>query len=265
MADTPPSSEHTSDLPSPVELVSITMTEFMDQVGPMAMLGLAQFLSVMVAMVVILPLSFCCLYGCMAGTAGLGAVVVAALESMLGEGGGALGAVFTMFGMVGSIIAFYVFLLGGFAVVVAPVMGGVMRALDKHLRGIEEATLGGAFAGAKDQPVKDILSSFLFGLSIVLGMLFCYVGMFVPAFLLMWFNWACEVDGLSIRDGLSRSVRHVRDNLSWSLTVFVVGFAVNMVAAYIPILGPMFALAFMIRCYRAAFPAPESSGALQAG
>ncbi|TVQ93102.1 MAG: hypothetical protein EA397_04835 [Deltaproteobacteria bacterium] len=247
-------------LQSPVEIATESINVLMDNVGPLLMAILAQVLSVFVASFVIVPLSICCLYGCMIGSVPTGMAVGAVLHPLLGDGGaGTIGALITTFMFIGSFVLFYGILIVGLLLVVAPISGGTLRVIDEHLRGVSEASFGAVFKKAGEQPAKDIFSNGIFSVALLVGMLFCYIGALIPAVLLMWFPFACELDGKSIREGLTRSIRILREQPGWVLTTFAVGFVANMVAGMIPLLGPLYAIVFMVRCYRVAFPA-ETEG-----
>ena len=49
---------------------------------------------------------------------------------------------------------------------------------------------------------------------------------------------------------LGESIAHVRQNFRWHLGFFAYTLLVNMIANYVPVVGPMFVIAFHVRMYR---------------
>ncbi|MFT7520790.1 MAG: hypothetical protein ACI9MC_002941, partial [Kiritimatiellia bacterium] len=62
---------------------------------------------------------------------------------------------------------------------------------------------------------------------------------------------------------LGKSFNHAKSNVGWHLGTFGLIFVVSMVAGNIPVLGPMAAIAFIVRAYREAFPRPEGLEGLE--
>jgi hypothetical protein len=234
------------DLPSPADLASTSLPIFMDNVMPMLMLGLAQTTVAFGAAMILVPLGMCAMGVVMFGSGAVAALAGSDASDVV-QGLTALAVFGFYFLMLGLII------IGG-AVITGPFMGSIMRGLDRHLAGEGEASFHDLYNTAKDQPLKDIGSTLLLSFAIMLGLPFCYVGALVPAFILMWFTWSCELDGLSLPNAIRRSVATVRAHPVWCLGVFALGFAFAFVGAYVPIVGPVAALMYYVRAYRAVFP-----------
>lgn len=251
MTDHDPSLPPATDLPSPIDLATSTLSKFIEDIAPMLLVGVGQLLIGLAAVVIVVPLAFGCLCAVgMGGTFG-----GAALDALVDADGG-LAATGTGLSMILSYALFALVLVLGMAILTGPFAGSLMRGLDRHLAGGEQVNLGDLFSSAWDQPVKDIGSTLLFALAISLGLPFCYVGALVPAFFLMFFNYACELDGLSLPAAARRSIQAVLARPTWALAAFALGAVFAIVGGNIPVLGPVAALLFSVRVYRAMFPRP---------
>jgi len=247
--DAAPAEGANEALPSPVDLVTSTLSIFMDNILPMLMLGLGQLVVGLIAAVVLIPFFLGCVVALSVGLGATGGVIDVLLDGQgqLGAGAGVL-----------SLLVSYIVGIGGLLIVAtiitSPFVGSLMRAMDAHLAGEAEATFGGVFETATQQPLKDIASNTLLMVLVVLGLPFCYVGALIPAFFLMWMTLACEVDGLTLSDAIRRSIRAIRERPAWCLGVYALGIVFGMLASYVPILGPVAAILFTLRAYRAIFP-----------
>lgn len=257
MSDTPtldaadPAATPTPDdaLPSPVDLVTSTLSVFMDNILPMLMLGLGQMVVALVAVIVLIPLGS----GCMIG-----------LWALLGAGGGVIDWVLDAGGQITASVTGLSFLISyflaiGFALIVltivsSPFAGSMLRSMDAHLAGESEATFQGVFDTALQQPVKDIAANVLLMVLVLIGLPFCYVGALIPAFFLMWMTMASELDGLPLGQAIGRSLRAVRERPGWCLGVYALGVVFAMLAGYVPVLGQVAMVMFMMRAYRVIFP-----------
>lgn len=235
-------------LPSPTDLASGTLSLFMDNIVPMLMVGLGLTLIGLVSLFVTIPVAIgsLCLIQIVAGGAAAGLEAATGSETIAAV-------IAVLLGLGGYLIAGLLF-IGVSSALTGPFSGSFMRAMDRQLAGGVEVSFGDIFSTAFDQPAKDILSTAILGLAILLGLPFCYVGALVPAFFLMWFTWSCELDSVPLGTALRRSVRAVLARPGWCAVVFLLTILFSMIGGYIPILGPVATVLFMLRAYRAIFP-----------
>jgi hypothetical protein len=238
---------------SPMDIASDTLNELIQHIGPLALLGVGQLLAAVAAMAIILPVAFGCFFGFAIGGGAVGAGVGAA-----GEEAEAAAAMISMgFGLVGYLLMLLIIVFGA-AILLAPIHGSTVRAIDDHLHGVRTATLGGAFDTATKQLGGDIGSTVGMQLSIVLSLIAPIVGPLIAAFFLGWWALASQLDGDGIGAGARRSFAHTRAHMSWHLSYFGMAIVFGLVGGNIPVLGPMAALLYQVKSYRAAFPRQDA-------
>jgi hypothetical protein len=234
------------------QLISATIGDFTDNIGPYAMLGLGQFAVVfpvtLVAIVVIYFGIFAVMFGGLFGTGMLAAVIgrtsddAAGLVMVLGE-------LLSMTVM----MAFIFGAIGLIAAIVAPISASTTRAIAAHQRGEAKLELSSAFSTATQDVAAVIAVTLLVTTVILGGMMFCYLPGLAAMILL---SFAFEMVALHRRGALSAvssAARSAMGNPSFYLMFGLVYFVIMMVAAYVPIIGPMFGSALHVRAYRELF------------
>ena len=160
-------------------------------------------------------------------------------------------------GLVGYLGMFVVIIIG-LSLILAPVHGSIVRAIDDHLAGVREATFGGAFDTATKQLGRDIGSTVAAQVVTILANVVPIIGPLVAGFLLAWWPLAAQLDGDAVGAAAKRSVGHTRTHMTWHLSYFGLGIVFALVGGNIPVIGPMAALLYHVKSYRAAFPRSEA-------
>lgn len=232
-------------LVSPMDLASETLNEFIADLGPFALLGVGQLIAALVAVAFIVPLGVGCLL-----SFGIGGTV---LGSGLGASEDELAAFGAIFGMIGYFVMIGVIVFG-ISVVLAPITGSVLRSVDDHLHDVAPASLGGAFDTAGKQLGLDIGTTVATQLLIVLALVVPIVGPLIAGFFLVWGPLASHLDGDGIGTAIKKSITHTRQHLTWHLSYYGLALVFGLVGGNIPVIGPMAAVVFHVKAYRAAFP-----------
>lgn len=249
-----PTLEPGGGIPSISALFAETFTDVTENIQGYLMVALA-------LMAVMIPFSLVLTFVGMFGlymALGIGVFASILGGAAIGEatGDSDLGGIVTVIGSVGSsVLAFLVFfaLILLMAAAMAPLSASLDRAIAAHQRGEAPLTFNAAFATIR----QDMMSAFgavaLVSATSLVGVFFCYVGAFVPAF---FFSFAFPMVALH-RKGAREAMRICATHAMarpMEHFVFMLAFVgTSLVAAYIPLLGPVFTLAFHVRAYRKMF------------
>lgn len=242
-------------LPNPMDLGKAVLTEFMDDIGPYALAGVGTTLVGLVAGILLVTVAFGCFFGGMFASLGVGAGLASAGGDTMEAVGGAVAPIGVLLSYLGLIL---VVVVGG-AILTAPFNGSLVRGIDNHRRGIKDLGFHSAFDTALQQPVKDILTTLVFQLLVLLGLPFFYIGALIVVFFLKWMPLGTYLDGHGPMASAKNAVGHSKSNLSWHLGIFGVGLLFGLVGGNIPVLGPMATSLFWVRSYRAVFPAGDEA------
>ncbi len=237
-------------LPPIGELLSETLADVRTHFEGYLMVGLAHWL-------VLVPVSVLFVFGAMLvmyAVMGVGIVFSVGLgEGFAIAGNRDLRDVVVLLGSVfsigGGLLLFFVGITG-LAAAFAPLNASVMRAIAAHQRGDAPLRFDAAFATLRQDLGATIGVALLTGLLSVVGVLFCYVGAlvagvffgFAPSLVALHRRGPWEAVGIAARHALARP----GDHLLMALTLLMMQF----VAAYVPVLGHAFVLAFSVRAFR---------------
>ncbi|MEL6349564.1 MAG: hypothetical protein AAFV53_41055 [Myxococcota bacterium] len=231
------------------ELLSETMNEFTENLSSYAMAGLGQ-------MLILFPVILITIFGLYIAL-GLGVVGMivggAGLAAVLPEDLVALGAVLGPFIMISVIGIGSIAAIGLVTAVTAPLHASLVRAIVAHQRGEQPLEWTSAFS-----TLTENVSAVIFGaltltvLSILLAMM-CYLPALLPLIFLTFAPSLIAIHGHGAMDGLRLAAQHARAHLGWHATFGLIGFVMLMVASNIPVIGPMFVVAFHVRAYRRVF------------
>jgi hypothetical protein len=216
-----------------------TLNDFTRDIGPYAIAGLG-------LIVVTIPISLIMIvvmYGFMAAVA-LGAV---GMESASGGSDDAAWLPVALgFGSVGGIFLMIALMM----VAMAPLTASLSRAVAQHQRGERRLEFGASFSTFWQDlgPVCGVMA--LLGLLSCVAAIFCYVPALAVAFFLTHAFTLAALFGTPAIPAVKASVAVVRTSLGWSAKYFGLSLLINMIASNIPVIGPMFTMAFILRVSR---------------
>ncbi len=232
-------------LPPVGTVLSETLSAFTRDMGPYALAGLGQ-------LVVVLPVVFGLFITLYA------AIVVVAFGGMAGaavvaESGSEEGAAAMSLLLVGVLVLLVLGMIGLVNALLAPVFGSLYRAIAQFQRGEGELGFGSAFSSLGTQLVPGIVVMILVMVLVSIGAVLCYLPALLVGFFIPWAFPLVALHGVGPFAALKRSAGCARRHFSWHLGFFGYSLLVNIVGNYIPLVGPMFALAFHVRVYREVF------------
>lgn len=212
---------NSSGLPPVGELLSALVAEVQKDFASFLVAGVGTLIIAFLSV----PLALVAVYGGMF----LGMVPGLAMDD---EGITAIGSIA---GMMGGMFVMF----GGILLLAAPMSASMFRAVWRWMTTGEKLTIMAPFSTFTQDIVRVLVFSFVqFGL-VMLGAMFCYVPGLIVAALLVFAGPAICIHRLPIGPAVSLSVAHVRDHFSWHLGFFLVAFLMQMVLAYVPLVGPM--------------------------
>lgn len=236
-------------LPDVGTLLSATIAEFSDNIGPYALAGLGHFLVLMpVTFVGIIVGYIAMLFAMLGGMTGSAMVGV----GVGGDAGDALAGIGSLASMALSFLALFA-VIAAMMAILAPVSASLHRAVAAHQRGEKVLELGSAFGTLTQDIVPVLIVAILYGATIAIGLMLCYlpglIAMIVFGFapLLVYIGRKSPVAALSL------SASHFMEHMSFYLPFGGLYIVIMMVAGYVPIIGPMFGMALHVRAYREIF------------
>ncbi len=247
------------EFPAIGDLLTETMEEFQDNMAKYVLAGVGQFLVIMpVVFVGIFVLYFGIAIG-MGVVMVCGAIIGGLLAEYVNEGLGFLVLMLTQLGSILVPILFLVAFIGGLAALLAPFNASLVRAVAGHQRGELELDFPAVFATVgKDLP-KVIGAGILLGMMSTVGLMMCYFPALAVPIVFGFVAPLVALHRLGAIDGVKTALAHFMAHSSWVGTLGVVYLGLSMVAAYVPILGPAFILAFHVRAYRKVFGDGETA------
>ena len=219
-----------------------TLNAFTKELGPYALAGLG-YMGVAMALAMGSLTIFYVVLGAaaMAGTLGAAAV-----------GDEQVSAAIALMTMLVTTAFLFVF-VGLISVLMAPLTGSTYRAVALHQRGEKELDISAAFSSWATHLMPTIVAVLVYSGGVFLGMMACYLPGLVLVLLLIWALPLATIHGVGGVAACSRSLSHVTRHLGWSLHYFGVFVLCSVVAGSIPVIGPMFLIAFQVRMYREVF------------
>ncbi|TNE89155.1 MAG: hypothetical protein EP330_11995 [Deltaproteobacteria bacterium] len=231
------------ELPAVGDLFNETIEHFTADIGPYAMAGLSYF---GVSMVVIVGSIFVLYFGMFIaafGGMGIGAAIG-------GDAGGVIGLLLMFGGMFLIFLLFFAVIAG----VLMPMHASTERAMQKHIRGEEPLSIGSPFSTMFVDLPSVVAVSLAASFAAFIGVFFVYVGAFVAMWVLFWASSLVALDRRGPIQALTTSASTVTGDIGGAGTLTLVAVLINMVAGNIPIIGPMFGIAFKVRVHDALFP-----------
>jgi hypothetical protein len=238
-----------------------TLADVSAHLGPYATLGVLSLLVGMVVMVV--PMVATMAVSAVAAVLALAAsgVAIGGAVQALDSGAEALGAAVIVlsvasyaFMFVVSVVFLALVVLA--ATALAPLAAATMRAMAAHQRGERLLSARAVLADVRlDAPV--ILTMFLLQSVSAVAVLFGGVGIIVPAVLFAFALPLVVLHGERPMAAFRRSAAHARAHLGWHAGYALCIMGVSMVANYVPVVGPMFALSLYVRMARRVFGDPR--------
>lgn len=243
--------------PDAGKILSTSFAEFGDNLAPYAILGAIQ-------MAITIPLVFVAIfmgYFAMALTSAfvyiLGMAISVGLASVLPED---IGAVVMGIGMLITLLAsLFTMFASLFAVImlvtlpVAPVHAAFLRAIAAHQRGEGPPEPAKAFATITQDLLPVVTVALIMGGASMLGLLFFGLGALVPAFLFAFAPSLVALHRMGPIDALRASARHAVADPSWHGLWTALSWGIGLAASNIPVLGPAFMMAFLVRGHRELF------------
>jgi len=248
-APAPPQTYTGGELPDIGELLSETLTEFMENIGPYAMAGLGQMLLliplIMVVMVGMYALIAVGIFGVVIGGVGIAAVLPEELAGL----GMIVGQLVLMGGMG---VAFFG-AIGFIGAIVAPVSASLVRAVAAHQRGEKTLELTSAFSSLTENVGAVIAGAAILSVvSMGLAMM-CYFPALLPVIFLSFAAPLIALHGMGAMDGIRTALAHARAHFQWHAMFGLLHLVMLMAAGSIPVVGFMFVVAFQVRAYRRVF------------
>jgi hypothetical protein len=218
-----------------------TLQSFTRDLGPYALAGVG-------LMVIVIPISMVLVFVIYGGIA---LVAFGSMAAQASHGGGGSGpddllALGIGLGSVG----FYFLAILGMTVALAPFSASLMRAIAWHQRGERPLGFDSVFSSFSRDLGSTIGVSFLAAMLGMVGVTLCFFpALIVGCFLVHAFPLVA-LHRLPAWRSIKLSAGYVNDALGWHAKYFGVVLLMNMIAGYIPIVGPVFAYAYMVRVYR---------------
>lgn len=241
------------ETPDVGKLLNETIAEFTDDIGPYLLAGLGHTLVVLpVVFGAIILLYLGMIFGMFGGMIGVG-IVGALVGSILGETAGTLSLLVSQ--LLFFLLIFLAIIAFGAALgaVLAPFNASLTRAVAAYQRGEGELGFNAAFTTLGQDVVKVVLGAVLLASMAMVLLMFCYLPVLIVPLVFGFFGPMIYLHGMGPLDAFRVSIAHFRSHMSYHLTVAALGFAMGMVASYVPVLGPAFLTAFHVRAYRAMF------------
>jgi hypothetical protein len=222
-----------------------------ENVGGYLQVGLALIAVVMPVALLITFVGLFVLYGLII----VGAIASVGAGAAIGDATNDrdLGGIVSGLGTMGSVLCSFVGFFGIMALgtaAIAPVSASVTRSIAAHQRGEGELTFQGAFSSIRQDMGANIAVVFLMMSLTLVGVMFCYVGALVPAFLFTFAVPMVAVGRVSALTALTRTARGAMARPMEHAAYAGAYFVTALVANYVPILGHAFLLALQVRAYR---------------
>lgn len=139
-------------------------------------------------------------------------------------------------------------------VIMPPLQASLGRAMLEHVRdGENKLGFGAAFSSWREDIFKVLGVFALQTILAMIGLVLCYFPVFLAALVSGFALPAVIVHRLSPVEAMRLSISHTIEHPTWHLGYFGVLFGISMFLAYVPLIGPMisipFVLAFQLRAY----------------
>lgn len=231
------------------KLLGATVGEFIDNIGPYAIAGVAQ-LCVTVPVVL---LSLFVIYGSIFGVLIVGAVGTVIAASAVGDDAAPL---VTVLGELFSFGGLFVVLSLGITVItaiVAPVQASLVRAVAAQQRGEAKIDFMSCFASVGQDLIPVVVVNLIVAALISVGFLFCYVPGLIAMFACAFAASLVALHRRGAVDAVRLAAQTAFANPGFHIAFFAIIMITSFAAANIPVIGPMFILALQVRASRELF------------
>jgi hypothetical protein len=234
-----------------------TLADVSANLGPYAMIGLVFLLAGMVVTVIpTLVTMGVTAVGAALALAASGVAIVGAAQA-LDSGAETLGAAvvvltFASYAFMFVVVVVFSVLMVLGTTALSPLVAATMRAMAAHQRGERALSARAVLADVRlDAPV--ILTVFVLQSVSMAAALLGGVGVIVPAVLFAFAVPLVVLHGDRPMAAFRRSAAHARAHLGWHVGYALCVMGVSLVANYVPVVGPMFALSLYVRMARHVF------------
>jgi uncharacterized membrane protein len=240
-------------LPEVGQLLSETMAEFMDKIGPYILAGLGLTVVVVPIAFATIFVAYFVIFGGMLGISMVGIGVGAGIAENVNEGAGAFVMLVSQLLAIVVPLGAFVVLLMAMLALMAPLHASLVRAVAEQQRGGKELDFTSAFSTAGRDVAKVLIGAALITGLALLGALACYVPALAVTFLFGFVGAMVALHGVAPVTAMRANLRHALDHLWWHVLFGALYLVVLMVGSYVPVLGTMFVVAFHVRAYRVIF------------
>lgn len=240
-------------MPDVSKLLSETMEEFKDNFAPYLLAGLGQMVVALPVILVTIFVGYFVVFGGMMGLSFGGILVGAAIGEAVSQDIGGIVALLAQLAAVTVPFALFFGVLGLGLALLAPLNASLLRAVAAHQRGEKTLDFGSTFSTATQDLVRVIGIGLVMSMLVMVGLMMCYLpAMAVP----LLFGFATPLVALHRRapiEATRTALGHVLAHPQPHLMLGLITLVMTMFAGYLPVIGPMFVLAFHIRAHRQIF------------
>jgi len=234
-------------------VLNATIADFTDDIGPYVMASLGHTLvlvPIIFAAIFIFYIVFFVLL--MGGSVGL-AVVAVMITELLGEAAGGLSMLGSQLIMIfGMFVLFFAF-ISGIAAITAPLNASLTRSVAAYQRGEGTLDISAAFSSAGQDIVKVVMVSVVMGCLALVLVSMCYIPVLIIPLMFGFTTAMVSLHRLGPISAFTTSLAHFQKHPKFHLMFGALTLALNMVASYVPVLGPAFMVALHVRAYREMF------------
>jgi hypothetical protein len=232
-----------------------TLQDFTRDLGPYALAGLGLLVLTMAAVMLTLIPFYALIFGGML-------LNVAVMSGGAAGGGGTPDSPVPW--MVAAIFGLAFFLLiAVLTAITAGFVASLLRAIAAHQRGSARLGFDAVYSTARQGIGAAVGVTLAGGLLAAVGALFCYLPGLIVSFLLFLATPLVVLHPVPVGRALRLSAREVRSDLGFYVKFYAIYLGVSIIAQYVPVIGPMFAVAYFVRVYRELFgddPVPVFPG-----
>lgn len=241
------------DLPDVGSLLTETFAEFGDNIGPYAMAGVGLMLVTMPLAFVMIFGIYIVVFGGMFGTMIAGAAFSVFVSQTVSEDLGAVAMVVTQLATIAVPVVLVVGAVAAIGAILAPLNASLARAVAAQQRGGPKLELTSPFSTFTQDLVSVVVAALLIAALVTMGAFLCYLPALAVPLLFGFGTTMVALHRTGAGQGLRTSMQHALGHLSWHLPFGLLYLVFSMVAGYVPVLGPMFLVAFHVRAYRHVF------------
>jgi hypothetical protein len=230
-----------------------TVSDFQDHFADYLLAGVAQFVVVMIAVLVSVVAAYLLMtLGIVGLTLGLIAIT-AAVEQAFGQDAVPLVLVPGQLSMILVLLVGAGAFGGAVGAALAPMHASLVRAVAVHQRGEGKLEAAAAFSTLGERLVGAVVVGAATATLAVGGVFLCYLPALLVPLLFGFGSTLVALHPLGGLRALAISARHALANPSWALPFGLMSTVLLMVSGNVPVIGPMFALSLLVRAHRYVF------------